>query len=108
VKRIMLVLTVALVMAAMVLATPTTKEVDAHSTPWVTRIFVDGELVKRTPDDHFTYTQRLAPGCYTVKVVRRNGGGTVIRTENRFCSDEVSKLVVKVNDRSVSTTTTPL
>ncbi len=81
------------------------EKAEAHQTAGRTLIYLDGELVKSTRDDHFTYDRRLARGCHTVKVVQRQGGEVVFSSIMRFCSDEPTKLIVKVDDGSVSSTT---
>jgi hypothetical protein len=99
---VMALIAVSLLLAATI-ATPT--QADAHSIPGATKIYVDGELVKNTPRDHFTYTQELSAGCHTVKVVRTTSSSSST-TRDRFCSEESSTLVVEVNDNNVSVLTT--
>ncbi len=97
-----LVATLALVLVA-ALAAPS--QADAHQTAGRTLIYVDGELVKSTKDDHFTYERRLSPGCHTVQVMQKRYGEIVSQSIRRYCSDEPTKLIVTVNDGSVSSTT---
>ena len=99
---VVLLMALALLMAA-ALAVPT--RADAHQTAGSAMIFIDGELVKQTRDDHFTYTKVLSPGCHEVRVVRRAGDGRSV-TEISGCSDERTKLTVRVDHRSVSTSST--
>lgn len=95
-----LVATLSLVLLA-ALAAP--KQADAHQTAGRTIIFVDGEVVKNTRDDHFVYRQRLAPGCHRVEVVQKSGGEVISRSAvGRYCSEEPTRLVVKVDHGSVS------
>ncbi len=100
---------VALAMLSLVLVAAlgslTPERADAHQTAGRTLIYVDGELVKSTKDDHFAYEKRLSPGCHTVKVVQKRGGEVISSSIRRFCSDEPTKLIVKVDDGSVSSTT---
>ena len=70
-----------------------------------TLIYVDGELVKNTTNDHFVYRQRLAPGCHRVEVLQKRNGEVISRSVRRFCSDSRSRLIVEMNDGSVTTTT---
>lgn len=95
-----------LVLSLVMVATLTAPErAEAHQQPGRTLIYVDGALAKATKDDHFTYDRRLARGCHTVKVVQRQGGEVVFSSIMRFCSDERTRLIVKVDDGSVSSTT---
>ena len=96
----LVVLSLALVVA---LAAPS--QADAHQTAGRTLIYVDGELVRNTTDDHFTFERRLSPGCHTVEVVQKRGGEVVSSSIRRFCSDEPTKPVVKVDHGSVSFST---
>ncbi len=102
--RLALVL-VATLMLAMVATVAVAEKADAHQTAGRVVIYIDGEKVKNTRDDHFVYRQRLAPGCHTVEVVQKRGGEVISRSFRRFCSDEPTSLIVKVDDGSVSTTT---
>ncbi len=86
------------------LAAPSTAE--AHQQAGRTQIYVDGDIAKNTGDDHFTYRQRLSPGCHTVKVVQRRGGNVVGVYEQRECTRGRSILEVGVNHSSVEITTT--
>ncbi len=102
--RVTLVVLAALALA-LVAAVAVAERADAHQQPGRTLIYLDGERVKSTQDDHFTYDRRLARGCHTVKVEQRQGGEVVFSSIMRFCSDEPTKLIVKVDDGSVSSTT---
>ncbi len=105
--RMALVVLAALTLV-LVAALATPSQADAHQQAGRTLIFIDGERVKSTTDDHFTYRQRLSPGCHTVAVEQRQGGEVISRSVRRFCSEEPTKLVVRVNDGSVSSTTTTI
>ncbi len=89
----------------LVAAVAVAEKADAHQTAGRVVIFIDGEKVKNTKDNHFTFERTLSPGCHTVKVVEKRGGQIVSQSIRRFCSDERTRLVVKVNDGSVSSTT---
>ncbi len=89
----------------LVVALAAPERADAHQQPGRTLIYVDGQLVKATKDNHFTYDRRLARGCHTVKVVQKRGGEVISRSFRRFCSSEPTRLIVKVDDGSVSSTT---
>ena len=99
---VMALIALALVMAA-ALTAPT--RADAHQTAGNTSIFIDGELVKQTRDDHFTFTKILSPGCHEIRVVQRTGNSRSA-TESTECFDERTKLTVRVDHSSVSTSTT--
>ncbi len=95
-----------LVLSLVMVATLAVAEkAEAHQTAGRTLIYLDSELVKSTRDDHFTYDRRLARGCHTVKVVQKRGGEVISRSFRRFCSSEPTRLIVKVDDGSVSSTT---
>jgi uncharacterized protein YdeI (BOF family) len=98
---------VALIALGLLMATALTAptRADAHQTAGNTRIFVDGELVKQTRDDHFTYTKILSPGCHEIRVVQRTGDTRSV-TESTECSVESTKLTVGVDHGSVSVSTT--
>lgn len=96
------VLALALVLAA-ALAAPS--QADADQTAGRALIYIDGELVKNTKDNHFTFERRLSVGCHTVKVEQRRGGEVVSSSIRHFCSDERTKLIVEVDDGSVTSTT---
>ncbi len=55
---------------ALVAALAVAPQADAHQIAGRTLIYLDGELVKNTKDDHFTYERRLSPGCHTVELCR--------------------------------------
>ncbi len=90
---------------ALVAALAVAPQADAHQIAGRTLIYLDGELVKNTKDDHFTYERRLSPGCHTVEVVQKRGGEVVSSSIRRFCSDERTRLIVTVDDASVSSKT---
>ncbi|MDP9486165.1 MAG: hypothetical protein M3Q49_10345 [Actinomycetota bacterium] len=98
---------VALAMLSLVLvaALAAPERADAHQTAGRTLIYVDGELVKSTKDDHFTYERRLSPGCHTVQVMQKRYGEVVSQSIRRYCSDERTRLIVTVDDGSVSSKT---
>lgn len=102
--RMALVVLAALTLV-LVAALATPSQADAHQQAGRTLIFIDGERVKSTTDDHFTYSRRLSPGCHRVEVVQRRSGEVVSRSVRRYCSDEPTRLVVRVDDGSVSSTT---
>ncbi len=78
-------------------------QADAHQTAGRTVIYLDGEKVKATKDDHFTYRQRLSPGCHSVQVVQKRSGEVVSRSAvGRYCSEEPTRLVVEVDHSSVT------
>lgn len=79
------------------------QEADAHQIAGRTLIYIDGELVKKTQDDHFTFERRLSRGCHTVKVVQRQGGDVTTQQTSRVCSDDGSRVVVEVDDNNVRT-----
>lgn len=84
---------------------------DAHQTEGSsTSIYVDGNLVKSTSDDHFTYSKILKPGCHSIRVVSRetNDEGTVQRTvqSKNTCVNERAKLTVRVSDGNVFSSVT--
>ncbi len=100
--RLALVMLAALALLLVaVLATPT--RADAHQTAGRTLIYIDGELVKKTQDDHFTFERRLSRGCHTVKVVQKQGGDVTTQQTSRVCSDDGSRVVVEVDDNNVRT-----
>jgi hypothetical protein len=84
----------------MVMALATSTPADAHNTAVVTRIYVDGELVVNTRDDHVTYTQVLGPGCHDVRVVRRVGDSVRQVSQQHQCSSGTTQLTVTVNHNS--------
>ncbi len=98
-------LTLATLVVALVAAAAVAPQADAHQTAGRTLIYIDGDLVKSTTDDHFTFTKRLAPGCHKVEVAQRRGGEVVSRSVRRYCSEEPTRLIVEVDDGSVSSTT---
>ena len=91
------------VMAAAALAAPS--QAEAHQTAGSTLIYVDGNLVKRTSDDHFTYSKILEPGCHNIKVVSRADGERVVQRKHT-CLGERAELTVTVNDGNVSSSVT--
>ncbi len=97
-----LLATLTLVLVAALAVAP---QADAHQQAGRTLIYIDGNLVKSTKDDHFTFTRRLSPGCHGVEVVQKRGGEVVSRSVRRFCSGEPTRLIVKVDDGSVTSTT---
>ncbi len=105
--RTALVVSVAL-LVALVSALAVGLQADAHETAGRTLIYVDGERVKATQDDHFVYRQRLSSGCHTIKVIQKRGGEIISQSIRRYCSGEPTKLIVKVDDGSVSSTTRTL
>ncbi len=98
---------VALAMLSLVLvaALASPERADAHQIAGRTLIYIDGELVKNTKDNHFTFKRRLSPGCHAVKVVEKRGGEVISHSFRRFCSSEPTRLIVKVDDGSVSSST---
>ena len=80
-------------------------QADAHQTAGRTLIYIDGELVKNTTDDHFTFERRLSPGCHALKVVQKRGGEVISRSIRRYCSEEPTRLIVTVDHGSVSSRT---
>ncbi|MDP9485605.1 MAG: hypothetical protein M3Q49_07420 [Actinomycetota bacterium] len=89
----------------MVSAVAVAQKATAHQQPGRTLILVDGEVVKAAKDEHFTYRQRLAPGCHRVEVVRKQGGEVVSRSVvGRYCSEEPTRLIVRVDDERVTST----
>ncbi len=103
--RMALVMLLVLSLLVMVATLAAPERAEAHQQPGRTLIYVDGAFAKATKDDHFTYDRRLARGCHTVKVVQRQGGEVVFSSIMRFCSDERTRLIVKVDDGSVSSST---
>ena len=91
----------------MVMALATSTPADAQSTAGVTRIYVDGELVANTGDDHFTYTRELGPGCHDVRVVQ-GVGDSVRQVSQQQCSSGSTRLTVRVDDDSVSVSMTSI
>lgn len=85
---------------------------DAHQTEGSsTSIYVDGNLVKSTSDDHFTYSKILKPGCHSIRVVSRetNDEGTVqktVQSKSTSCVNERAKLTVRVSDGNVFSSVT--
>jgi hypothetical protein len=92
----------------MVMALATSTPADAQSTAGVTRIYVDGELVANTGDDHFTYTRVLGPGCHDVRVERRVGDSVRQVSQQQQCSSGSTRLTVRVDDDSVSVSMTSI
>ena len=96
--------TAAVVLAAvsvLLVAAVAAPSAEAHQRAGRTVISVDGEQVKNTRDDHFTYRQTLSPGCHRVEVVQRQGGN-VSAAGQRECSRSRSVLTVEVDHADVS------
>jgi hypothetical protein len=106
VVRLVVMALMACSMLLMVMALATSTPAEAHSTAGATRIYVDGELVVNTPDDHLTYTQVLGPGCHDVRVVRRVGDSVRQVSQQHQCSSGTTQLTVRVNHNSISVSTT--
>jgi hypothetical protein len=92
----------------MVMALATSTPADAQSTAGVTRIYVDGELVANTGDDHFTYTRVLGPGCHDVRVEQGVGDSVRQVSQQQQCSSGSTRLTVRVDDDSVSVSMTTI
>ena len=90
-------------LVAAVFAAP---QAEAHQTPGRTIIAVDGNQVRSTRDNHFTYERPLSPGCHTIRVVQRQGGNVVSASQQRACSRSRTLLEVQVDDSDVQITTT--
>ncbi len=98
-------LLVAMLLAVLMVAALAAERAEAHQQPGRTLIYIDGELVRNTTDDHFTFERRLSPGCYRVEVIQKRGGEVISQSIRRFCSEEPTKLRVEVDDGSVTSTT---
>jgi hypothetical protein len=63
-----------------------------------TRIIVDGEVVLRTRNPEFAFTEELPSGCHTVRVVQRSSSGSIVSDSRlRLCSDSATKVEVTVS-----------
>lgn len=103
VRAVTVLFAVLALLVAAALAAPS--RADAHQQAGRTLIYIDGDLVKNTADDHFVHERGLSSGCHRVEVVQRRGGEVISRSVRRFCSDERARLVVEVDDGSITTTT---
>ena len=109
--RLAMVALAALAVALVAALAMAPQEAQAHQTKGRTLVYIDGELVKSTKDEHFTVRRTLSRGCHTAQVLYKREGRVVSRTDYRGCGNSPFRLTIEVDDggvsfRKTSTTTT--